>query len=154
MNRLWLRRTAAAWVVLAAKKMGWVMRYLKSLFFNFLVVFFANYLLPGIDPSITKLPHIGGDFAFAIGLGLLNSLIYPALKLVHRPTAVSRLIMLATPLNFIVYAAAKFLPMGVHIASVEGYLLGAIVVSIGSVLLNHFEMKGHSSSEYPINPGI
>ena len=46
------------------------MTYLKSLFFNFLVVFFANHVLPGIEVvKPTKLPHIGGDLTFAIALG-------------------------------------------------------------------------------------
>ncbi len=120
------------------------MRYLKSLFFNFLIVFFANHVLPGIEVTdMTKLPHLGGDLLFSIALGLLNSLIYPILKLMGRP-AMTRIALVALALNFITYAILKLLPVGIKVVSVEGYLLAAAVVSIGSFLLNYFEMKGGS----------
>jgi len=58
-------------------------RYLKHFFVLFLTIFFANYLLPGVDAvSRTKLPFIGGDLLFAIGLALLNAVVYPIVKLV------------------------------------------------------------------------
>ena len=127
------------------------MRYFKAFLFNFLVVFFANYLFPGIEPMMAKLPHIGGDLVFALGLGLINSLIYPALKLLRQSTAIVRIAIFAVGINFLAYALAKFLPLGVHVESVEGYLFGSFLVSIGSVLLNYYEMKGQkiSQSEEP-----
>lgn len=127
------------------------MKYLKALFFSFLIVFFANHVLPGIVVNdITKLPHIGGDLLFSILLGLLNSLIYPILKVLHRPITLSRIGLIALALNFIAYGVVKFLPVGIQITSVEGYLLAALAVSIGSFLLNYYEMK-HSSNK-PIDP--
>lgn len=117
------------------------MYYLKSLFFNFLTVFFANHILPGIDVvNQTKLPHFGGDLLFAAALGLLNSLIYPILKIFDK-VSVSKIILLAVILNFAVYAVLKWLPIGINVESIEGYLLASAVVSLGSFLTNFLEMK-------------
>lgn len=117
------------------------MYYLKSLFFNFFIVFFANHILPGIEVSNqTKLPHLGGDLMFAIGLGFINSLIYPVLKLLHQ-ASIGKIGALAIVINFVVYATLKLLPIGIHITSFTGYLSAAILVAIGSFFINLFEMK-------------
>lgn len=119
------------------------MNYLKSLFFNFLAVFFANHILPGIDViNQTKLPHLGGDLPFAIVLGLLNSLIYPAFKLLKRHAGVLRIIAVALILNFGAYAILKLISaIGIRVSSFEGYFAASIVVTLGSFLTNFLEMK-------------
>jgi len=119
------------------------MNYLKCLFFNFLTVFFANHILPGIEViNQTKLPHLGGDIPFAVGLGFLNSLIYPVLKLTHCFT-IPHLAIVSIVLNFAAYAVLKFLPIGIHISSIEGYLFPAILVTVISFITNYYEMKGN-----------
>jgi len=132
------------------------MRYLKSLFFNFLIVFFANHVLPGIEVTdLTKLPHLGGDLLFSLALGLLNTLVYPILRLFMRPASIVRIAIACFVLNFIAYAIVKFLPVGIHISSIEGYLLGASVVALGSILLNYADMKSgshHHKHEDPVEP--
>lgn len=125
------------------------MYYLKILFFNFLVVFFANHILPGIEvTSQTRLPHIGGDLIFAAVLGVLNSLISPVLHWIFHSLTLLKVAMTALLLNFAGYAIIKLLPVGIHITSVEGYILVAGVVTLGSFLTNFFEMK-HVSSRGP-----
>lgn len=131
------------------------MSYIKSLFFNFLVVFFANHVLPGIDVvNVTKLPHFGGDLIFAIALGFLNSLIFPILKLIDRHLTTMRIAMIALVLNFAAYAILKLLPIGIHLETVEGYILGAIVVSVGSFLTNFLEMRHYHSKKHSKNEEI
>ncbi len=133
------------------------MAYLKSLLFNFLIVFFADYLLPGIEVTMpTKLPHIGGDLIFAVILGGLNSLIYPALKVFSKKSStVFHIAIIASILNFGAYALLKLLPIAIHISSIEGYLLPAIAVTIVSFIVNFFEMKAHHHhhhNEPPFSP--
>jgi len=128
------------------------MYYLKSLVINFLVVFFADHILPGIDvTNQTKLPHIGGDLIFAAVLGLLNSLIYPILKMANREASAPKIALSALILNFAAYAIIKLIPIGIHVMSVEGYILASAVVMIGSLLTNFFEMKRHQSHIPPGN---
>ncbi len=135
------------------KNRGEFMYYLKTLFFNFLVVFFADHILPGIEVmNQTKLPHVGGDLLFAAGLGLLNSLIFPLLKLVkQRPTAL-RIALIALIMNFLSYAIVKLLPVGIHITSVEGYLFASLTVTLGSFLINFLEMKHYQPPCGPSGP--
>lgn len=122
------------------------MNYLKGLLISFLIVFFANHILPGIEVTDqTKLPHIGGDLIFSFSLGLLNSAIYPGLKLLRQEVSALKIALIVLILNFIAYALVKFLPIGVQVMSVEGYFLGAAVVAVGSFTLNYLEMKRHHS---------
>lgn len=122
------------------------MNYLKSLVINFLVVFFSDHILPGIQVmNQTKLPHLGGDFILAIALGLLNSLIYPVLKLTHSETSALKIALVALILNFAAYGLVKLIPIGISVTTVEGYILVSAVVTIGGFLTNYFEMKRHTS---------
>lgn len=127
------------------------MNYIKSLCVNFLIVFFADHILPGIVVmDQTKLPHFGGDMIMALTLGFLNSLIFPILRLIQGEVSGLKIALVAFILNFAAYAAVKFLPLGIGITSIEGYVLAAAVVSVGSFLTNFFEMKASSSDRDPI----
>lgn len=118
------------------------MNYVRSLVYSFFIVFFANYLIPGVDVvNQTKLPHIGGDLIFAAALGFLNSLIVPLLKSMDGYLTIVRISIAALILNFAAYALLKLLPLGVFITNVEGYVIVALVVSIASILLNFIEMR-------------
>ena len=126
------------------------MNYLKTLVINFLIVFFANHILPGIlVMDQTKLPHIGGDLIMAICLGVLNTLIYPILKLTGQVSGL-KIALAALILNFAAYAIVKIIPIGIGVTSVEGYIMASAVVAIGSFLTNFFEMKrSHKPTEIP-----
>jgi len=122
------------------------MNYLKNLAINFLVVFFSDHILPGIEvTNQTKLPHLGGDLIFAFVLGLLNSLIYTTLKMLHGQVSGLKIAIVCLILNFAAYAVVKFIPIGVQVLTVEGYVLAAATVSISSFLTNFFEMRCRDS---------
>jgi hypothetical protein len=119
-----------------------IMHYLKSLFFNFLIIFLSFHIFAGIDlMDPTKLPHIGKDLFFAAGLGFLNSLIYPMLKVIDSRGIGLRIFFIAILLNFAAYALLKLLPLGISIDSLKSYAIVAGVVSLGSIFANYFEMK-------------
>jgi hypothetical protein len=130
---------------------GAAMNYLKCLAFNFLTVFFANYILPGIDVvRQTKLPHLGADLPYALALGLLSSLIYPVLKVVDQKINPARIAIVAVCLSFGSYAVLKFAPLGIEVRTVEGYLFASAIVALVSFLTNFFEMK--RSNKFPKPP--
>ena len=121
------------------------MNYLKNLGVNFLVVCFADHVIPGVEVADhTKIPHIGGDFIFAFILGFLNLLIFPALKVVNRHMSAMKIALVALILNFLAYGVVKLFPLGISVTSVEGYIFVSGCVAIGSFLTNYFEMKHHS----------
>ena len=122
------------------------MYYLKTLVINFLVIFFADHILPGLQVTDqTRLPHIGGDLIFAAALGFLNSLIYPVLRMLKHDVSVLKIGLMALILNFAAYGIVKLLPLGIDVMTIEGYLLVSIVVALGCFLTNFFEMKRHRS---------
>lgn len=126
------------------------MNYLKSLFYNFLIAFFANHMLPGIDVvNQTKLPHIGGDLIFAVALGLLNSLIYPVLKMSRQGVSLLKMALISLILNFGAYGVIKLIPIGVLVHSVEGYICASAIVAVGGFLTNYFEMKRSPKMDVP-----
>lgn len=127
------------------------MHYLKSLFFNFLIIFLSLHIFAGIElTDPTKVPHVGKDLFFAGGLGFLNSLIYPMLKMIDSRLIGLRIIFIAILLNFAMYALLKILPLGVSITSLKGYVIVASTVSLGSIFANYFEMKmGSKSTRHP-----
>lgn len=129
------------------------MDYLKSLFYNFLTVFFANYIMPGIEIAHqTKLPHVGGDLLFALVVGCLNSLIYPILKTLDQKISLAQIALSACGIAFVAYTVLKFAPLGIEIKSVEGFLLASIAVALGGFLTNFFEMR--RSMKYPKHPDM
>jgi len=118
------------------------MNYLKSLIINFLVIFFSNHIIPGIEVAdYTKIPHIGGDLIFPFVLGLLNSLIFPILKVINQHMSAMKIALISLILNFAAYGIVKLLPIGILVTSVEGYIFASAAVTIGSFLTNYFEMK-------------
>ncbi len=122
----------------------------KALLINFLVVFFADHVLPDIlVMDQTKLPHIGGDLIMALALGFLNTLIYPVLKMMGHATAI-KIALAALALNFIAYAVVKIIPIGIGVASIEGYLMASLAVAVGSFFTNYFEWKRHQKMDLPL----
>lgn len=118
------------------------MHYLKKLFFQFLVVFFAVHILPGIVVvTPTKLPHMGGDLIVSAALGFFNSLIYPAFRVLHRQLSVGRAGALSLLISLVGFGLLKFVKLGVDVESVEGYIFVTLFISCGSTLINYVEMK-------------
>lgn len=125
------------------------MSYIKTLLFLCLVIFFANYLLPGVDVvNQTKLPHIGGDLILAVGLGILNFCILPLVRFGKKPFGLFRVAVTTLVLNFGVYAVLRLLPLGVFTTSVEGYLLVAAVVSIGCGIIIYIQGKRGAKKDH------
>ncbi len=120
------------------------MVYLKSLFVNFLVVFFTSHVLQGIEVvNATKLPHVGSDIIFAAILGLLISLIYPVLKLVWRPPTILRITFLSVVFAFGAYAILKVIPSGIEITGIRGYSIASALVALGGFITNYWEYRAH-----------
>ncbi len=126
------------------------MRFVKNVVICFLIVFFVNYLLPGIDVvNQTKIPHIRGDIIFSVSLGLLNALVIPLLSLFDGYLTKPRVAIATLILNFAAYAFLKLLPLGVFVTTAQGYITSALVTSVACFILHYMEMKHRSSKMGP-----
>ncbi|MDP1607926.1 MAG: phage holin family protein [Chlamydiales bacterium] len=123
------------------------MHYIKSLFFNILVIFLSLHIFNGVEVTdATQIPHIGGDLLVALGLGLLNSLIYPILRMVSLRLLAMKIFLCAFILNFMACGILKIVSLGVNIESFKGYAILSLTISVGSFLINFFERKPASQA--------
>ncbi len=126
------------------------MRFVRNFVICFLIVFFVNYLLPGIDVvNQTKIPHIQGDLIFSLSLGLLNALILPLLGFFDGYLTKPRIAIATLILNFAAYAFLKILPLGIFVTTIQGYILASLIISIACFILHYMEMKRRSSPSLP-----
>lgn len=117
------------------------MTYFKSLFFNFLTVFFANHIIPGLHIDYyTKLPHIEGDIIFAFSVGFLNSLVYPIMRLLGSKSHF-RIGLVTFFISVGAYSIVNLLPIGVHVVKASGFVWCSLVVWFCAYLTNHLELR-------------
>ncbi|MBN1914502.1 MAG: phage holin family protein [Parachlamydiales bacterium] len=120
------------------------MTYFKSLFFNFLTVFFVNHVIPGIDIAYySKLPDIGGDIIFAFILGFLNSMIVPLCLLLHIRISLFRIGLASFLITFLGYALVNMMPGDIRVATFGAYIWASLVVWFASYFTNYLEYKRH-----------
>ncbi len=102
-------------------------------------IFAAAWLLPGIQVR-------GGGwtvyFWMAIILGLANAVIRPILKLLTCPLILLTLGLFTLVINaltlWIAASIAEGMGIGFHVAGFGSALLGSIIISVVSVILNAF----------------
>lgn len=122
------------------------MTYFKSLFINFLVVFFVNHVIPGVEIAYyTKLPHIGGELIFAFSLGFINSLIFPVLRLFQFSPSHFKIGLISFIVSFGAYSIVNLLPVGIRVSTAGAYIWSSLVVWFASYLTNHLEFKKYLS---------
>lgn len=83
---------------------------------------------------------------FALGLGLLNSLIYPILRMISLRLLALKIFLCAFVLNFIACGILKIASLGISIGSFKGYAILSLTISVGSFLINFFERKPASQA--------
>lgn len=120
------------------------MSFLKSLFYNFLCVFFVNHLVPDIViASYAKLPHIEGAIIFAFSVGVINSLVFPLLRLFQVPVSYLKIGIITFIISFASYGVINLLPIGIKVISIKGFLISACIVWIVAYLTNHMQFSKH-----------
>ena len=118
------------------------MTYFKSLFINFLTVFFVNHVIPGVEIAYyTKLPHVGGEIIFAAALGFINSLIFPVLRIFQFSPSHFKIVLVSFIVSFGAYSIVNLLPVGVKITTAGAFIWSGLIVWFISYLTNHLEFK-------------
>lgn len=118
------------------------MTYFKSLFINFLTVFFVNHVMPHVTISYhTKLPHIGGELIFAICVGFLNSLVFPFLRMFSSTPSYFKIGIFTFIVSFGSYALVNFIPADIKLHTIGAYIWSSLVVWFFAYLTNHMEFR-------------
>lgn len=118
------------------------MTYLRSLFINFLVVFFANKVVPGVEISTYQdVPNIGADILFSAIVGFLNSAIFPGLFILNLKPTLLKMGVIGFVISFGSYLMLSMMSFGVQILSAGGVIFAGLLVFIGSFITNYLEYK-------------
>ena len=121
------------------------MTYLRSLFLNFLIVFFVDRVAPGIEiTEFEQVPNIWADLLFSLVVGFLNGSIFPLLYLLEIQVSVFRLAMTSLFVTFISFGAISIFPFGVQVVTPLGFFIGGGIVWIVAVFSNYLEWR-HSN---------
>lgn len=117
------------------------MNYIRSLFLNFLVVFFIDRVIPGIQvASYEQVPNIGADILFALAVGFLNASVYPFFSILEISTTKLKLALFNFIISFVSFGAIALVPFGVQ-ATFEGVLLGGTLAWIVAFFTNYLEWQ-------------
>lgn len=116
------------------------MTYLRSLFFNFLVVFFVDRVIPGLQISYFEgVPDIGSDLLFSIILGFLNASVFPFLALMEAEVTGLKLAVITGIISFGAFGIIAVVPFGVQVQSPLGFFLGGSIVWLVAYVSNYLE---------------
>jgi hypothetical protein len=116
------------------------MTYFRSLFFNFLAVFFIARIAPGLEIGLyQKVPNIGGSLLFALAVGFLNASVFPLLFILDLNPSRAKIAVITGIISFLAFIGITFVPFGVRVMSVVGIILGGGVVWGVAFLTNYFE---------------
>jgi uncharacterized membrane protein YvlD (DUF360 family) len=118
------------------------MSYLRSLFLNFLAVFFIDRVSPGIEITFfEQIPNIGADILFSLILGFLNASIFFFLALLELKITNLRMALISFIVTFGGFITIAIIPFGVRVVSPWGVIVGGGVVWLVAVISNHLEWK-------------
>jgi len=104
-----------------------VQRFALRLLITAGAVLLAGYLVPTV-----VVDNLTSALLFAFVLGILNAFLRPILLLLTLPLTIITLGLFTLIVNAIVFWVATLFPVGVHVESIGGAILGALVVSVVS----------------------
>jgi putative membrane protein len=113
------------------------MRFLVRLVLNAIAILVAAYLVPGL--SVTG---PGAALLAAVILGFVNAIVRPVLFLLTLPVTLLTLGLFIFVLNALCLGLTAALVPGFAVAGAGAALLGALVVSVVSWVLNGLVMTG------------
>lgn len=123
------------------------MNYLRSLFLNFLIVFFIDRVAPGIAiEAYEQVPNIGADILFALIVGFLNASIFFFLALLDLKITNLKMAVFSFVISFAAFLIIAIVPFGVRVVSPWGVIIGGGIVWAVSFFTNHLEWKHYQKT--------
>jgi uncharacterized membrane protein YvlD (DUF360 family) len=118
------------------------MTFLRSLFLNFLVVFFVDRVIPGIRVvSYEGVPDVINDVIFAGVVAFLNASIYPAFYIFGAKATTLTMGIVAAIVSFGSFFMLLFVQIGVTADSFSGAFFAGLIVFAMSLFTNVLEKK-------------
>ncbi len=116
------------------------MTYLRAFFLNFLIVFFVDRVMPGVEISnYEAVPNIGADILFSLVLGFLNTSVFFAWALLEAPITHLKLAVPTFIISFGGFLLIAIFPFGVQVVNAGGVIFGGGLVWLVAYLTNYLE---------------
>lgn len=121
------------------------MNYIRSLFLNFLIVFFIDRVGPGIAiQNFENVPNIGADILFALVVGFLNASVFFFLALLELTITNLKMAIITFIVSFGAFIIIAIVPFGVRVVNPWGVIIGGLVVWLVALMTNHLEWKHYN----------
>lgn len=105
------------------------------------------HLIPGLH-----VPNFPDALLFALIIAIFNSFIAPILIVISFPITVMTVGLFALAINVFLFWVASLISYGVHIQSFWSGVIGGIVVTFSSIILNYWLEKIHPPRKPPSRP--
>ncbi len=117
------------------------MNFFRSFLFNFLIVFFVDWISPGVEiVYFSGVKDIGSEFIFSLLVGFLNASICPILFGLQFKVTVFRLALLTFAVSYASFILIAYVPFGIR-ANVVGVLIGGTLVWVMALITNYLEWR-------------
>lgn len=118
------------------------MNYVRSLFLNFLIVFFIDRVAPGVEiQNFENVPNVGADILFSLIVGFLNASVYFFFSLLEMTITHFKMGLITFIVSFGAFSIIALVPFGVRVVNPLGLLVGGLVVWLVAFMTNHLEWK-------------
>lgn len=118
------------------------MTYLRSLFLNFLIVFFVNRVIPGVQIDVfEEVPNVGADLFFSLVVGFLNASVFPFFAVLELHLTRLRIVITNFIISFGAFGIISFVPFGVQVKSFSGFLFAGLIVWVVAYFSNYLEWR-------------
>jgi putative membrane protein len=114
-----------------------VQRFLVQLILTSLAVYAAKALFP----DLIQVSSVESAVLFALVLGLCNAILRPILLILTFPLTILTLGLFTLVVNSLVFWAATIVHVGVNVSGFRGAFVGALAVSIVSVLAGRLQRR-------------
>lgn len=118
------------------------MTFIRSFFLNFLIVFFVDRMVPGIEITyFEQVPDIGADFLFSILVGFCNAAVFPVLSCTEWKITKLKIGIITAIISFGAFGAISAISFGIRVLNPGGFFLGGVIVWGVAFLSNYLEWK-------------
>lgn len=124
------------------------MNYIRSLFLNFLVVFFVDRVVPGVEiTNFEEVPNIGADILFSLIVGFLNASVFPFFAIIELKLTSFKLGLINFIISYGAFIIIAIIPFGVRVVSAWGVIIGGTIVCVTAFFTNYLEWQHDKSGD-------
>ena len=122
------------------------MNYFRSIFFNFLAVFFINRVSPGLQiVYFEQVPNVITDLLFSLIVAFLNATVFPFLSILELNPTKFKLALFTAIISYGAFLIVSIAPFGVQVTSPIGILFAGTFIWLVAFFTNYLEFKSFNS---------